>query len=773
MTAAAKKRVAVTGSSGGGVGNVGREAKDVVATISEALELNGMVLSALVLVMADCPFDTIGREKETVEDRQEETAVMNTDNNTTHAALWTLDQGTGNVVPTASGSLSTVNAEARRADARLAARVDARDVDALVVMSCDPHNVNAASIAACARTNTPITGTGGTSISEILLLGGNVIGVSGGSVATSPAVLAASNATALAQHFGIAPSHPPSLSRLSLSAYHSVMDATLPIVLAVSLLSAMLVIAAHALVPRSSSDNASPFAQQEEDAQSNGTQPPAASAVHWDWTLLFPYLHRMQSLLGAALLSPALSPWLPSRATLVDSLARTWRAVTRAPATAAAVLTVTRQRASGVEALLAAVLAISMLPTCNALTGIVVASLVCALLPHVCVALSRLGCPATAAAILGCPIAASLAAAATTLALGTVQAALLAAVNNFSVVAGCDACWRVVEAAGDWVASVLVALPSAMRLGGVGAVIGVAVLHTSNFGWYHFFVLPLILLEMQAQQQLLMLEGVATLGSTQLGQQQQQQQQQQHAGASVHPLNLDPILELVSFATAALVPTGAVRAFAPLSLFGAHDMCALCLTSAGVCAGAAFAQAVMHAFARGNGTAGITGRHRVKEKRRGNVEEGEKEEEEEEEEEQEQTGRGGGQQEQQQEQQEQQQQQEEADGTSRCRCETNGKHRRRLGMRGLWINVAFGDYVEAGIALAQDSSSVLAASYIGAALSGAIIHMNGITASAYLPVPLIVLLSQAPMACALACTTAFVPPFLAAAVVEFTRQPSP
>ena len=94
-------------------------------------------------------------------------------------------------------------------------------------------------------------------------------------------------------------------------------------------------------------------------------------------------------------------------------------------------------------------------------------------------------------------------------------------------------------------------------------------------------------------------------------------------------------------------------------------------------------------------------------------------------------------------------------------------------MRGLWINVAFGDYVEAGIALAQDSSSVLAASYIGAALSGAIIHMNGITASAYLPVPLIVLLSQAPMACALACTTAFVPPFLAAAVVEFTRQPSP
>jgi hypothetical protein len=103
------------------------------------------------------------------------------------------------------GTLREVNEAARSLDATLAEVVLRGGVDAVIAVSCDPAGVNELLIQAskwvtnqlkclnslrlfalCRETKLAIVGTGGTSISYIIGLGCNVIGSSGGSVATTP-----------------------------------------------------------------------------------------------------------------------------------------------------------------------------------------------------------------------------------------------------------------------------------------------------------------------------------------------------------------------------------------------------------------------------------------------------------------------------------------------------------------------------------------------------------------------------------------------------------
>jgi hypothetical protein len=67
-----------------------------------------------------------------------------------------------------------------------------------------------------------------------------------------------------------------------------------------------------------------------------------------------------------------------------------------------------------------------------------------------------------------------------------------------------------------------------------------------------------------------------------------------------------------------------------------------------------------------------------------------------------------------------------------------------LCQRGLWLNVAFGDFVEAAVPLLQRSKGAAAAAYVGAASSGAVLGLCRCRASAYLPLPLAIALAQPP-----------------------------
>lgn len=78
----------------------------------------------------------------------------------------------------------------------------------------------------------------------------------------------------------------------------------------------------------------------------------------------------------------------------------------------------------------------------------------------------------------------------------------------------------------------------------------------------------------------------------------------------------------------------------------------------------------------------------------------------------------------------------------------------------LRINLAAGDYVEACYPYMARSPAVNAAAYAGAAMAGAVLlEAGGPRGTAYLPLPLVVLLSDRPAALARAVGVAFAVPF--------------
>ncbi len=105
--------------------------------------------------------------------------------------------------------------------------------DALISISSDPDGSNKQLFQAAAQCGIPIVGTGGTSISTISTIGGNVIGCSGGSVATTSATRGICFASSIAAHLGLTYRlpHPPKWAK-----FRSVVGAALPLLLAVSLL---------------------------------------------------------------------------------------------------------------------------------------------------------------------------------------------------------------------------------------------------------------------------------------------------------------------------------------------------------------------------------------------------------------------------------------------------------------------------------------------------------------------------------------------------------
>ena len=155
------------------------------------------------------------------------------------ATLWVMEAG-GSLTQKLEGNLDAVNSLLRVEDIRMAALILRDEIDAIVSVSSDPEGANRLTIAAAVEKGIPILGTGGTSMSFIGTSGGNVIGCSGGSVATTGVTRGICIAASLASYrpWGDMIYSLPTVSKLA--KFRSVVGAALPILLSVSLMRAAL-----------------------------------------------------------------------------------------------------------------------------------------------------------------------------------------------------------------------------------------------------------------------------------------------------------------------------------------------------------------------------------------------------------------------------------------------------------------------------------------------------------------------------------------------------
>jgi hypothetical protein len=279
------------------------------------------------------------------------------------------------------------------------------------------------------------------------------------------------------------------------------------------------------------------------------------------------------------------------------------------------------------------------------LAGLGAAALVSLGLPHALSAASRLGLPATAATLASVGTVGTLAAVVTGAVFAPVSRWVQAALGGLvSLLTDHSVLMRAAltpdaATALSWLRARTLGDPELVdRLlcATAGAAVGMGVCRAAEVGWYHGLVLPLLLLEMQGSRP---------------------------------------------------------------ALLGAHDLCALCMTGAGVCAGAYLASVVAPS---------------------------------------------------------------ERGATERAGADDLGlQHRkgeRALARRGVLTNLLCGDFIEAAYPFSTADVWVRRSVYAGAAVAGAILHLGAVKSTAYVPVPMALAASNRPQLCALACACAFVLP---------------
>ena len=151
------------------------------------------------------------------------------------AKLWVMNP-TGALEQKQIGSLADVNRALMVEDERIASLINSNQIDAIITISSDPMGQNKLTILAAVHKNIPIIGTGGTSMSCISTMGGNVIGCSGGSVATTGVTRGICIAASFASYppWGHLKYQLPNAPRLA--KFRSIVGASLPVLLSLSLL---------------------------------------------------------------------------------------------------------------------------------------------------------------------------------------------------------------------------------------------------------------------------------------------------------------------------------------------------------------------------------------------------------------------------------------------------------------------------------------------------------------------------------------------------------
>ena len=209
-------RVALVGSSGGGSAAI-TSGEAITNTISSQLKniraYKGVTLEFSMLTLCDIGLDFATEDTEV-------RIVVN----------GKLPKTQSTATSESSGSLRFVRKAVEKYDKILAGYINAGRIDAVICISCDPKGANKLSIGAAIFHQIPIVGTGGQSISSISLDGGNVIGCSGGSVATTSVSRAVCFAASLAGYWGIPYRRPRGWVKLQ-----SIIGGALPMLLAVVL----------------------------------------------------------------------------------------------------------------------------------------------------------------------------------------------------------------------------------------------------------------------------------------------------------------------------------------------------------------------------------------------------------------------------------------------------------------------------------------------------------------------------------------------------------
>lgn len=175
------KRIAVIGSSGGNLFNLG--GSDPVAMMKEItlqMESVGLETARMNYVCASASMDGISKDA--------------------NASLFALIDGKPS--PAKTGPLFEINEAAKAADAALAEEIRAGQIDGIVLLSADPGDVNQASLAAAAEAKIPAVGTGGASVSAAQAMGVKVISASG-TTGTTNRTRAVAFAAALSKEWGL------------------------------------------------------------------------------------------------------------------------------------------------------------------------------------------------------------------------------------------------------------------------------------------------------------------------------------------------------------------------------------------------------------------------------------------------------------------------------------------------------------------------------------------------------------------------------------------
>ncbi|MEK5639963.1 MULTISPECIES: PTS sugar transporter [Paenibacillus] len=177
------KRIAIAGSSGGNLFNLGgKDPEKLIGEIKAQCQSAGVDIGLVQFIAAS----------ESMDVAKDHTA----------AVLYGWNEDEQRLAKRYEGTLKDTNETAAEADAELADRIRSGGIDGLIVMSADPQGSNRQAVQAAAEAGIPVVGTGGTSMAMISSKGANVIATSG-TTGTTNRTRAVSFMTSLCKYWGI------------------------------------------------------------------------------------------------------------------------------------------------------------------------------------------------------------------------------------------------------------------------------------------------------------------------------------------------------------------------------------------------------------------------------------------------------------------------------------------------------------------------------------------------------------------------------------------
>ena len=211
------------GSSGGGAATLGHtNASDFVKLISNHLKWYQMTTTVTLDIVLYVSVDD-GSPLDSATGKEDATLLYIQDYLTKEETF--------------HDSLDGINNLVRKLETTLAEKINNGDIDGLISVSCEPSLVHRTLQAASIK-KLPVTGSGGTSLSEISSSRYKLqlIGNSGGSVATTPETKAVSFASAFSQYWDLTYSPWKINKKRKYPAWRSVFNACLPAFWSVTLL---------------------------------------------------------------------------------------------------------------------------------------------------------------------------------------------------------------------------------------------------------------------------------------------------------------------------------------------------------------------------------------------------------------------------------------------------------------------------------------------------------------------------------------------------------